>query len=135
GHGNVGIEHTEEVSPGNLECSVVIGRKASWARVSDFFYGKRKGVGIERQRFLDVEREDDFDSFRLVHAQVIEKSRSELGVAVAHDRNRYEVRNLIPHRLATQPDAEEQRQVAHQARHEDAVAEENASSADPISAG
>jgi len=31
-----------------------------------------------------------------VNAQVIEESRSELGVTVAYDRNRYEVLNLIP---------------------------------------
>src|SRR6266581_3997654 len=62
GNANVGIQHTEEVSAGKLECSVVIGREASWTRVSDRFNGKRKRVGIERQRFLDVEREDDFDS-------------------------------------------------------------------------
>ena len=72
----------------------MIGRKASWSRISDRSYGKGKRVGIERQRFVDVEREDDFDSLRLVNAQVIEESRGELGVAVAHDGDRDEVRDL-----------------------------------------
>ena len=91
------IEHTEEISVGKLECGVVIGRKASWTRIPDRLNGKRERVGIEWQRFLDVEGEDDFDSRRLLRTQIIEKLRCELGVAVAHDGNRYEVRNLPSH--------------------------------------
>ena len=63
----------------------MIGRETSRIGVSDHSYGKRKRVRIERQRLLDVEGEDDFDSPRLVNAQVIEESRGELGVAVAYD--------------------------------------------------
>jgi hypothetical protein len=72
----------------------VVGRKASWTRISDRFDRKRKRVGSERQRLLEVEGEDDFDSRRRVQTQVIEELRNELGVAVAYNRNRYKVWNL-----------------------------------------